>query len=168
MIIQRMTANAPVKPPLETPANAPQIPLAPPADLAPLFAFAAEGACPLPMLGVLRASGEDAAKFLQAQLTQDVQGMPAGGPARLAAFCTPKGRMSASFVITRPAEGEFLLACSRDLLPDLVKRLSRFVMRAKVKFTDASAAIACQGLMKISLRRRNCRDAGKVRISRCY
>ena len=135
MIIQRMTAPAP------------QIPSAPPARLAPFFAFSAEGACPLPMLGVLRASGEDAAKFLQAQLTQDVLEMRPGGPARLAAFCTPKGRMSASFIITRPAENEFLLVCSHELIAGLVKRLSLFVMRAKVKITDASSAIACHGLI---------------------
>ncbi len=96
-------------------------------------------------LGVIRAEGPDAVAFLQGQLTQDVALM---GPeaARLAAYCNAKGRMQASFVALKPGPQEVLLVCRRDLLAGLLKRLSLFVLRAKVKLSDASAAFQVWGL----------------------
>ena len=87
------------------------------------------GVCPLPHLGVLRAEGEDAARFLHGQLTQDFALL---GPAqaRLAAFCTAKGRMQASFIGFKRSPAEILLVMSRDILPATLKRLSMFVLRA--------------------------------------
>ncbi|HSW18003.1 MAG TPA: folate-binding protein, partial [Ramlibacter sp.] len=104
-----------------------------------------EGASPLPHLGVIRVEGEDSVKFLQSQLTQDVALL---GPAdaRLAAFCNAKGRMQASFIVA-PAEPDgFALVMSRDLLPQTLKRLSMFVLRAKARLTDATDAFALLGL----------------------
>src|SRR5690606_40712711 len=70
------------------------------------------GICALPSLGVIAAEGEEAVKFLQGQLTQDVALM---GPheARLAAFCSAKGRMQASFVVVKRSPERLLLVCSR-------------------------------------------------------
>jgi folate-binding Fe-S cluster repair protein YgfZ len=65
-------------------------------------AAALSGIAALPHLGVIRAQGEQAADFLQGQLTQDVQAMPVG-QARLAAYCNAKGRMLASFAVCRRA-----------------------------------------------------------------
>src|SRR3954469_20273774 len=103
------------------------------------------GVVSLPHLGVIRAQGEDAAKFLHGQLTQDFALL---GPteARLAAFCNAKGRMLASFVAFRRAPDEILLVCSRDVLPATLKRLSMFVLRAKAKLSDASAEFALHGI----------------------
>ena len=103
------------------------------------------GACPLPHLGVIRVEGEDAAKFLQGQLTQDFVLLPAT-QARLAAFCSAKGRMLASFIGLQRSDGEILLVTSRDILAPTLKRLSMFVLRAKAKLTDASADYAVCGL----------------------
>jgi tRNA-modifying protein YgfZ len=88
-------------------------------------------------LGVIRVQGADAASFLHGQLTQDfaLLGM---SEARLAAFCTAKGRMQASFIGFKRAPDDILLVCSRDLLPAVLKRLSMFVLRAKARLTDAS------------------------------
>ena len=104
-----------------------------------------QGVCRLSHLGVIRAEGEDAAKFLHGQLTQDFSllGMD---QARLAAFCSAKGRMHASFIGFKRSPIEVLLVCSRDLLPATLKRLSMFVMRAKAKLSDASDAFALYGL----------------------
>ena len=88
--------------------------------------------------GLIRASGEDAASFLHGQLTQDMSHLEPG-QARLAGYCSAKGRLLATFVVWRPAPNEFLLACSADLLPVVLKRLSMFVLRAKCKLTDVSA-----------------------------
>jgi tRNA-modifying protein YgfZ len=108
------------------------------------------GMAKLSHLGVIRATGADAATFLQGQLTQDVASMGLD-TARLAAFCNAKGRMQASFVVVKQigADGleEFLLICSADILAQTLKRLSMFVMRAKVKLLDASGELLICGLM---------------------
>jgi tRNA-modifying protein YgfZ len=104
------------------------------------------GMTQLTHLGVIRAIGEDAATFLQGQLTQDVVSLGLS-EARLAAFCNAKGRMQASFIVFKRSENEILLVCSRDILPAMCKRLSMFVMRAKAKLTDASAEFRLLGLV---------------------
>lgn len=103
------------------------------------------GVARLDHLGVIRAHGPEADKFLQGQLTQDFVLLGAT-EARLAAFCSPKGRMLASFIGFKQAPDEILLVCSRDLLAPTLKRLSMFVMRAQVKLTDASDALAVFGV----------------------
>ena len=107
--------------------------------------LALHGAAALPHLGVIRVQGEDAAKFLHSQLTQDFVLLPPGH-ARLAAFCNAKGRMLASFVALPWEAGDYLLVCSRDLLAPTLKRLSMFVLRAKAKLSDATEAFALYGM----------------------
>ena len=104
------------------------------------------GVVPLTHLGVIRATGLDAATFLQGQLTQDVVTLGLD-EARLAAFCSAKGRMQASFVVFKRSADEVLLVCSLDILAATLKRLSMFVMRAKVKLTDASTEFTLAGLV---------------------
>jgi tRNA-modifying protein YgfZ len=104
-----------------------------------------QGIAPLPHLGVIRVEGEDAAKFLHGQLTQDFS-LLGLGEARLAAFCSAKGRMQASFIGFKRSHTEVLLVCSRDLLAPTLKRLSMFVLRAKARLTDASADFVVLGL----------------------
>ena len=100
--------------------------------------------CPLPHLGVIRVQGEDAASFLHNQLTQDVVLLDPQH-ARLAAWCNAKGRMLANFVLCKPQSDEVLLIVSRDVLPPTLKRLSMFVLRAKVKLTDGPAQVHRSG-----------------------
>jgi hypothetical protein len=94
-------------------------------------------------LGVLQVSGEDAASFLQGQLSVDVQGLRPR-ESTFGAYCTPKGRMLASFLLWRDETG-FLAAVSRDLAAATQKQLSKFVLRSKVKVLDASDAIVLAG-----------------------
>lgn len=94
--------------------------------------------------GVIRAQGEDAAKFLHGQLTQDFALLGADG-ARLATYCSPKGRMLASMIGFLRAPDEILLLCHRDVLAATLKRLSMFVLRAKAKLSDASAEFELWG-----------------------
>ena len=95
--------------------------------------------------GVIRARGDDAAAFLNGQLTQETIKLDVG-QARLAGYCSPKGRLLASFVAWRTAADEILLACSADLLAPTLKRLSMFVLRARCKLTDASGEIGLWGV----------------------
>ena len=103
------------------------------------------GIAPLPHLGIIRAAGADAANFLHNQLTNDVLLMKEG-QCRLAAFCNAKGRMQASFVLYKHSAEEILLICRKDLIAQTVKRLSMFVMRAKVKLSDATDEFQMLGL----------------------
>jgi folate-binding protein YgfZ len=92
----------------------------------------------LPAWGVIRAQGADAPKFLHGQLTQDFS-LLGQDQARLAAFCSPKGRMLSSFVGLKLAADDVLLLCPADTLSAMLKRLSMFVMRAQCRLSDASA-----------------------------
>ena len=103
------------------------------------------GACRIADWGVIRARGADAAKFLQGQLTNDVLVLPPG-QARLAGFCSAKGRLQASFIVWQGAEDELLLACSASVLASTLKRLSMFVLRAQCKLSDASDEVGLWGL----------------------
>ncbi|MDA8107522.1 MAG: folate-binding protein [Betaproteobacteria bacterium] len=104
----------------------------------------AHSAAELAGLGMLEATGDDARTFLHAQLTNDVVGMPPGR-ARYAGWCSAKGRLLASFLVV-PHGGGFLLQLARDLAPSVAKRLAMFVLRAKVKVSEASDAWAQFGL----------------------
>jgi len=86
--------------------------------------------------GLLRAAGDDARAFLHAQLTNDLLNLPPGR-ARYAGWCSAKGRLLATFLVVPQADG-FLLQLSRDLVPVVLKRLSMFILRSKVKLSDAS------------------------------
>ncbi len=116
-----------------------------------LLASQLNGISPLPSLGVIQADGEEAASFLHHQLTNDVLLLPVG-QGRLAAFCNAKGRMQASFVVLKTAPDTVLLVMPRDLLAQTLKRLSMFVLRAKVKLSDASALWQLWGLLGDSAR----------------
>jgi folate-binding protein YgfZ len=97
-------------------------------------------------LGVIAAQGPDAAAFLHGQLSQDVNGQTAA-EARLAAYCTAKGRMLASTINLRPESEQVLMLTDRQVLPGVLKRLGMFVLRSKVKLTDATESMAVVGLL---------------------
>jgi folate-binding protein YgfZ len=105
----------------------------------------ADGAVRLPDWGVILAQGPDTAVFLNGQLTQDMLHLEEGR-ASLAGYCSPKGRLLATFVAWRVSGDSFALACSADLLSATLKRLSMYVLRAKCKLSDASAAWPLHGL----------------------
>ncbi len=94
--------------------------------------------------GLLSVSGDDAREFLHAQLTKDIRNL-APTAAVLAGWCSPKGRLLASFVVI-PRQGGFLLQLARDLAAPVAKRLGMYVLRSKVKVADESAAWAQLGL----------------------
>ncbi len=122
-----------------------------PADFSPQLQNLLNGISPLPHLGVIQAQGEDAANFLHNQLSNDVLLLPVG-QSRLAAFCSAKGRMQASFILVKTAPDTVLLVLSLDLLAQTLKRLSMFVLRAKVKMSDATSQWQLRGLLGDSAR----------------
>src|SRR5260221_9865354 len=94
-------------------------------------------------LGVLQFPGEDGEAFLQGQLSCDVAGVGLRSSA-YGAYCSPKGRMLANFLLWREEAG-FHMALSRDIASSVQKHISRFVLRAKVKVSDASEKIVMAG-----------------------
>jgi folate-binding protein YgfZ len=86
--------------------------------------------------GLIAVAGEEAAKFLHAQLTNDVEHLQQN-EARFAGFCTPKGRLQASFLMWRDLDTVYL-QLPRAIQAPLQKRLSMFVLRSKAKLRDAT------------------------------
>ena len=100
---------------------------------------------PLSDLGVLSVSGPDAAAFLHAQLTNDVEHLDPG-LARWGGYCTAKGRLLSTFRYWR-GDDAVLMAVSRPLAVPLARRLSMFVLRAKARVADSSDDHALFGLL---------------------
>lgn len=103
-----------------------------------------EFVAPLTGLGLIAVSGEDAATFLHNQLTNDVENLGMG-EVRLAGYCSPKGRLLASFLMWRNSDAVFL-ALPREIQAAVQKRLQMFVLRAKAKLSDATDTAAIFGL----------------------
>lgn len=91
---------------------------------------------PLTDIGLIRVAGEDATVFLNNLLTNDVKTLPPDGIQRNG-FCSPKGRLLATFMIWREG-ADLMIALSADLHAAILKKLSMYVLRSKVKLTDAS------------------------------
>ena len=83
----------------------------------------------------IKVDGADAAGFLHGQFTTDVTGL-ASGQAGLSAWCDPKGRVIATFILARQGEA-FLLLAPDDITETFIKRLKMFVLRADVAIADA-------------------------------
>jgi folate-binding protein YgfZ len=94
--------------------------------------------------GVLSVTGAEAREFLHAQLTNDIQNLPADRAA-LAGWCSAKGRLLATLLVI-PAPHGFFLQLARDLASAVAKRMSMFVLRSKVKIADESEAWAQYGV----------------------
>ena len=92
--------------------------------------------------GLIALDGEESAAFLHNQLTNDVEHLGLGD-VRLAGYCSPKGRLLASFLMWRN-ESTIFLQLPREIQAPVQKRLSMFVLRAKTKLSDASELPANQ------------------------
>lgn len=104
------------------------------------------GVVKLSHLGVIRVEGPDAAHFLHNQLTQDFL-LIKPDQARLAGYCSAKGRLLASVVGLKPDDQTVLLVLPVALVATITERLSMFVLRAKVKLSDASSDYDLCGLV---------------------
>ncbi|TCS39493.1 hypothetical protein EDC30_101449 [Paucimonas lemoignei] len=106
---------------------------------------AADGfVAPLTDLGLIAFTGDEAAHFLHNQLTNDIEHL-GPGEARLAAYCSPKGRMLASFLAWR-TDDAVMLELPRAIQLPVQKRLQMFILRSKVKVADRSDELVVLGL----------------------
>ena len=89
-------------------------------------------------MGVVRVQGADVVKFLQGQLSNDVARLAADRSA-LAGLHNPQGRAIALLRLVLAGPDEILALVPRELAAMVAARLAKFVLRAKVKISDASA-----------------------------
>ncbi|ANJ57785.1 aminomethyltransferase [Pseudomonas silesiensis] len=94
--------------------------------------------CTLSHEGVLAVRGADAGKFLQGQLTCNLDYL-GDTRASLGARCTQKGRMQSSFRILLEGDG-VLMAMATELLEPQLADLKKYAVFSKSKLTDESAA----------------------------
>lgn len=103
---------------------------------------------PLDDTCVLVATGEDVLSFLQGQITNDLVGKGLEA-ACLAGYCTAQGRLLATGVFVQIPESTsgtasptVAILLRKDIAAAVTKRLSMFVLRAKVKIAPAAIAVA--------------------------
>jgi hypothetical protein len=97
----------------------------------------------LPDRGVVKVAGDDARRFLNGLVTNDM-GKAAPGTPRFAALLTPQGKIIVDFIIAEaPAQdgGGFFLDCPRVLATTLVEKLNFYKLRAKVICEDLSEVL---------------------------
>ena len=94
--------------------------------------------CTLSHEGILAVRGADAGKFLQGQLTCNLDYL-SDTRASLGARCTQKGRMQSSFRILLQGDG-VLLAMATELLEPQLADLKKYAVFSKSKLTDESGA----------------------------
>ena len=99
---------------------------------------------PLEHLRVIRATGEDAGAFLHNLFSNDVKKLGAN-EAQLNSFNSPKGRMLASMLVWRQGS-DYLLAMSADIHAAMLKKLSMYVLRSKVRLLDDGSDSVLIGL----------------------
>lgn len=102
--------------------------------------------CPLSHEGILAVRGSDAGKFLQGQLTCNLNYLSLEH-ASLGARCMVKGRMQSSFRILPEGNG-YLLAMASELLDAQLADLKKYAVFSKATLADESAAWARFGLQR--------------------
>ncbi|MGE7417855.1 YgfZ/GcvT domain-containing protein [Methylobacterium tarhaniae] len=94
----------------------------------------------LPDRALVAVTGADASSFLQGLLTCNVETLPEG-EARLGALLSPQGKILFDFLVSRAPDG-YRLDVARDRVPDLVKRLTLYKLRAQVAVEALPLAVA--------------------------
>jgi len=93
--------------------------------------------CELAQSGLIRFSDAEAQTFLHNQLSCDVAALTPG-KSTYGSYCTPKGRVLATFLLWRSGE-DFFMQLPSPLREPIQKQLSKYILRSKVKATDASS-----------------------------
>jgi hypothetical protein len=101
-------------------------------------------------LGAVRVTGADAARFLQGQLSNDL-GRVSAERSAVAGLHNPQGRAIALLRIVQLAADDYLALLPRELAASVAGRLSKYVLRAKVKVTDDSPGWRITGLVACGL-----------------
>jgi folate-binding protein YgfZ len=102
--------------------------------------MSSSGYVALPERGVIALQGADRVAFLQGLISRDLRQITVD-QAGYGALLTPQGKFLFDFMILRTADA-LLLDAERARLPDLLRRLTMYRLRAKVEIEDASERLA--------------------------
>lgn len=107
---------------------------------------AAAAATALPGYAFVAVDGANARTFLQGQFTCNLDD---AAPDRVlpGAYCTPKGRVIASFLLWQPESERVVLRLRADILADTVAVLNKYGVFARVKITACEPAWHAIGLL---------------------
>jgi folate-binding protein YgfZ len=97
-------------------------------------------------LAILRFRGADAQKFLQGQLSNDVQRLSADVLLR-AGLHNPQGRTLALLAMTAVAPDDLLALLPGDLIQAVASQLKRYVLRSKVDISDETTGYRIYGFV---------------------
>jgi hypothetical protein len=100
----------------------------------------------LPDFGAVRITGSDGVRFLQGQLSNDVQ-LLSSEHSLLAGYHNPQGRTIALLHLVRTGPEEILAILPRELAARVAARLAKFILRAKVAIQDVSDSVRIDGLV---------------------
>jgi tRNA-modifying protein YgfZ len=98
---------------------------------------------------VIKFDGADAASFLQSQLTNDIDAL-AVGQWQWQGYCSAKGRLHATFALSRTDTQTFLAVVHESVSEFLVKRLSMFRLRSKLTIAIQPELVAAHHFVKPS------------------
>ena len=87
-------------------------------------------------LGVISVTGEDASKFLQGQLSCDVENLATHNYC-FGLHCNAQGRIIAAFILYKDNE-RYLIVLPQDNIPNTLANLQRFAVFSKVELNNQS------------------------------
>ena len=99
---------------------------------------------PLHQLGLISIQGPDASRFLQGQLTADLDALTSGESV-LAAHCDAKGRMHSNFYLHCITDDHFLLQLPLAVTSTALSALNKYAVFSKATLTDISEQYAAFG-----------------------
>jgi len=92
--------------------------------------------CKLENRGIIAVSGADSRSFLQGLISNDIEKV-SETTSIYSTFLTPQGKYLFDFFISQSSD-ELLMDCEKDRLPDFMKRLRLYKLRAAVEVLDRS------------------------------
>lgn len=89
--------------------------------------------------------GPDTHKFLQGQLTCDIDSVFTRGSS-LGAHCNIKGHMLSLFRLMKTGEDQIWLRCNHDISESAIKNLQKYIVFSKAEITDLNETISGIGI----------------------
>jgi hypothetical protein len=114
--------------------------------------MSSSGYVALPERGVIALYGADRVAFLQGLISRDLEQITVDR-AGYGALLTPQGKFLFDFMILRTGDA-LLLDAERARLPDLLRRLTMYRLRAKVELQDAGGRYAVAAVLGEDVARR--------------
>jgi folate-binding protein YgfZ len=93
---------------------------------------------------LIHVNGPESMQFLQNLLTNNILHLSLGSE-HLSGFCSPKGRLLASFWVSHSSDEHYDLWISADISSELVKKLLMYKLRSKVDITFLDPSMQIYG-----------------------